>query len=86
MRLLKEIIHLDQLATWFDLVTLACFLGMAGAFFLLTGRRPRTLVHLLPAAIAFAVANQLGNAGYALFGGILIVIAIGYTVMVIRHE
>ena len=77
---------MDQLATWFDLVTLACFLGMAGAFFLLTERRPRTLVHLLLAAIAFAVANQLGNAGYALFGGILIVIAIGYTVMVIRRE
>jgi len=77
---------LDELVTLFDFATLACFLGMAGAFFMLTERRHRTLLHLLLSGIAFAVANQIGNAGYALFGWILIIAGIGYAVMIIRHE
>jgi hypothetical protein len=71
--------------TLFDYATVACFLGMAGAFFLLTARQPRTLLHLLLAGIAFAVANQLGNAGYDLLGSILIIAGIGYAGIVIRQ-
>jgi len=52
---------------------------------MLTARQPRTLLHLLLAGIAFAVANQLGNAGYALFGAILIIAGIGYAIVVIRQ-
>lgn len=73
------------MVTLFDIVTVACFLGMAGAFFMLTARQPRTLLHLLVAGIAFAVANQLGNAGYAFLGLILIIAGIGYAIIVIRH-
>jgi hypothetical protein len=71
--------------TLFDFVTVARFLGMARAFFMLTARQPRTLLHLLLAGIAFAGANQLGNDGYALFGSILIIAGIGYAIVVIRQ-
>jgi hypothetical protein len=71
--------------TLFDFVTVACFLGMAGAYFMLTARQPRTLLQLLLAGISFAVANQLGNAGYDLLGSILIVAGIGYAIIVIRQ-
>jgi hypothetical protein len=71
--------------TLFDFVTVACFLGMAGAYFMLTARQPRTLLQLLLAGISFAVANQLGNAGYDLLGSILIIAGIGYAIIVIRQ-
>jgi hypothetical protein len=71
--------------TLFDFVTVACFLAMAGAFFMLTARQPRTLLHMLLAGIAFAVANQLGNAGYDLLGSILIIAGIGYAVIIVRQ-
>jgi hypothetical protein len=58
---------------------------MVGAFFFLTARQPRTLLHLLLAGIAFAVANQLGNAGYDFFGWILIAVGIGYSIIIIRQ-
>ena len=68
------------MATLFDFATVACFLAMPGAFFFLTARQPRTLLHLLLAGIAFDVANQLGNAGYVLFSFTLIIFDIGYSV------
>ena len=71
--------------TLFDFMTVACFLAMAGAFFMLTARQPRTLLHLLFAGIAFAVANQLGNAGYDIFGLFLIILGIGYSFLIIRQ-
>jgi hypothetical protein len=71
--------------TLFDFVAVACFLGMAGAYFMLTARQPRTLLQLLLAGISFAVANQLGNAGYDLLGSILIIAGIGYAIIVIRQ-
>ena len=74
------------MATVFDFAIVACFLGLVGAFFLLTTRRPRTLLHLLLSGIAFAVANQLGNAGYGLSAVILIIAGIGYAVIIVRAE
>ena len=74
------------MATFFDFATVACFLAMVAAFFLLTARQPRTLLRLLLAGIVFAVANQLGNAGYGLFGTILIVAGVGYAAVVVRQE
>ena len=71
--------------TLFDFATVACFLAMAGAFFMLTARQPRTLLHLLLAGIAFAVADQLGNADYAIFGLVLIIVGAGYAIIVIRQ-
>ena len=72
--------------TPFDFATVACFLGLVGVFFLLTARSHRTLLHLLLSGIAFAVANQLGNAGYGLAGAILIFAGIGYAVRTVRTD
>jgi hypothetical protein len=57
-----------------------------GAYFLLTARRPRTLLHLLLSGVAFAVADQLGNAGYILSGAILAGVGIGYAIWVVRSD
>ena len=73
------------MATAFDYVTVACFLAMAGGFFILAARAPRTLLHLLLAGIAFAVANQVGNAGHTLLALILIIAGIAYAAMIIRQ-
>jgi hypothetical protein len=73
------------MATHFDYITIACFLGMAGAFFILTAQAPRTLVRLLLAGIGFAVANQVGNAGYTFLATILILASIAYATMIIRQ-
>ena len=71
-------------ATPFDYVTVACFLLMAGAFFLLTEGRPQTLLHLLLVGITFAIANQLGNADHQALGAILIVAGVAYAAIIIR--
>ena len=73
------------MVTLFDYVTVACFLGMVGAFFTLTAREPRTLVYLLLAGIAFAIANQLGNAGYAVLALLVIIAGIAYAAIIIRQ-
>ncbi len=65
---------------------MACFLGLVGAYLLLTAQRPRTLLHLLLSGIVFAVANQLGNAGYFVAGMTLIIAGIGYAVVIVRAE
>jgi hypothetical protein len=59
---------------------------MVGAFFLLTSRHHRTLLHLLLSGIAFAVANQLGNAGYVISGWLLIFAGVGYAIIIVRAE
>jgi hypothetical protein len=74
------------MVTLFDFATVACFLGLVGAFFLLTARLPQTLLHLLLSGIAFAVANQLGNAGFDLSGVILITAGIAYAIIIVRAE
>ena len=51
-----------------------------------TRREPRTLMQFLLCGVAFAVANQLGNAGYALLAAILIVAGIGYAILIVRGE
>jgi len=73
------------MSTLFDYVTVACFLGLLGAFFMLTARQPGTLMHLLLSGIAFAIANQLGNADYSVWALILIIAGIGYAAMIIRQ-
>jgi len=71
--------------TLFDFMTVACFLAMVGGFFTLTTQQPRTLLYLLLVAIAFAVANQLGNAGYDIFASILLITGIGSAILIIRQ-
>ena len=72
------------MATPFDYVTVACFFVMVGAYFFLTDRGPQTLLHLMLAGIAFAIANQLGDADYQVLGSILIVAGVAYAAIIIR--
>jgi len=73
------------LITVFDFITVGCFACLVAAFFLLTEQNSRTLAHLFLCGIAFAVANQLGNAGSTILALILIVAAGVYAVFVIRE-
>lgn len=69
------------MATLFDIVTVASFLGLVLAFFLWTERDQRTLLHFGISGIVLAVANQVGNAGQATFALILIIAGIGYALV-----
>jgi hypothetical protein len=70
------------MATLFDIVSVLSFIGLVLGFFLWTERDNRTLIHFVIAGIVLAVANQVGNAGQAVFGFVLIVVGIGYAVLV----
>jgi hypothetical protein len=70
--------------TLFDVVTLACFVAMAGAFFWFAAGDVRKLPQLILSGIVFGVANQLGNADYVLLASILIVAGAGYALFVMR--
>jgi hypothetical protein len=72
------------MATVFDVLTVTCFAGLVFAYFQFTNRDTRILVRLLPAAIAFAVANQLGNTGQDILAAILILAGAGYTILALR--
>jgi hypothetical protein len=75
-----------EMTTVFDFLTVVCFILMVIAFLLLTERHPRTLVHLLLSGIAFAIANQVGNAGSTLLGLMLVCAGVGYAVLVIQSK
>jgi hypothetical protein len=70
--------------TVFDYLTVGCFFALAAAFFTLTNREPRTLLQILVAGVVCAVANQIGNAGYMVLGGVLILAGVAYTILVIK--
>lgn len=72
------------MATLFDVITVTCFLALALAFFVFTDRRPVVLSRMMVCAVAFAVANQLGNTGWTLFAAILIVAGSVYAVYIVR--
>ncbi len=69
----------------YDFATVVCFLAVVCAFYFLTDRSQKFLLHLMVSAIAFAVANQLGNAGYGLFAAVLIAAGAGYAFLTIRR-
>jgi hypothetical protein len=72
--------------TPFDYLTIACFCGLVAAFFVWTERDTRTLLHMIIAAVAFAIANQVGNAGLTLFALVLIVAGLGYAFLVVKSK
>jgi hypothetical protein len=45
----------------------------------------KVLAHFMLPAAAFAIANQLGNAGMNALAVILIAAGIGYTYIIVRH-
>jgi hypothetical protein len=70
----------------FDFVTVACFLVVVGAFVFLTERDTKTLTRMMVAAIAFAVANQMGNRGAGVLAILLIGAGLGYAVLVVVRK
>jgi hypothetical protein len=74
------------MVTVFDIVTVACFAGLAVAFFRFTDQDSRTLMHFVLAAIVLAVANQVGNGGSTLLASVLVIAGLGYTYINIRRS
>jgi hypothetical protein len=72
--------------TFFDFLTVALFAVMSIAFFLLTDRNSSTLVRLLLCGVAFAFANQIGNAGWIIVASILIIAGSGYAAFVLAKS
>ena len=73
------------MSTFFDILTVACFIGLVIAFFLLTDRGTRTLVQFILAGVVFGVANQVGNAGSTVLALILIIAGAGYAAVNARR-
>ena len=73
------------MTTFFDVVTVTCFVAMVIGFFQFNNRDPRTLIHLVLAGIVFAVANQVGNSGSTILALIMIAAGAGYAVLVVRR-
>lgn len=74
------------MVTFFDVVTVTCFVGLVIAFLQFSDRETRTLLHFLVAALAFAVANQIGNAGSTIFAFILIVAGVIYPTLILLRK
>ena len=74
------------MTTPFDYLTIACFGGLVATFFLWTERDTRTLMHLIVSGVAFAIANQVGNAGLTLFAVVLIIAGLGYAFLVVKGK
>jgi predicted branched-subunit amino acid permease len=74
------------MTTPFDFLTVACFIALVIAFFRLTERDLRTLLHMFLSGIAFAVANQVGNAGSPLLALVLIAAGVGYAALVVGRS
>jgi hypothetical protein len=70
--------------TAFDYLTIACLAVLVIVYFYLTKHEIRTLMHLMISATAFAIANQLGNAGLTLFAAILMVAGVAYAALVVQ--
>jgi hypothetical protein len=64
--------------TFFDALTVACFVGLIVVFLKFSQRDSGTLWRFVLCGIVLAIANQLGNRGYVGFGAILVVAAIGF--------
>lgn len=73
------------MATVFDVVTVTSFVGLVIAFFQFSDREIWTLMYLTLAGIVFAVANQVGNAGYYILASILVLAGIGFAALVIKR-
>ena len=73
------------MVTPYDIVTVMCFACIVLTYFMFTEGGMRILAHFMLPAAAFAIANQLGNAGMNVLAIILIAAGIGYTYIIVRH-
>jgi hypothetical protein len=71
------------MATLFDIVSVASFVGLVLAFFLWTERDNKTLLHFVISGTVLAVANQVGNAGHIGFASVLIIAGLAYAGVVV---
>jgi hypothetical protein len=76
--------RLSKMETIFDVVTMTCFAGLVIAFFRFTNRNRRTLMEFAAAALALAVANQIGNAGQTVLAVSLILGSLGFVALVAK--
>jgi hypothetical protein len=81
----------DRMQTVYDFVTVICFVCIVLTYFMFTEGGMKILAHLMLPAVAFAVANQVGNhAGndvpMNVLAVILIAAGIGYTFIIVRHS
>jgi len=51
------------MGTVYDIVTVACFACVVATYFMFTEGRTKVLMHFILPAVAFAIANHVGNAG-----------------------
>jgi hypothetical protein len=73
------------MSTAFDFLTVGCFFGLVIAFFQLTRRDTHTLLRLMIPAVAFAIANQIGNAGLTVFALVLLFAGAGYAALIVKN-
>jgi len=71
--------------TLFDVITVTCFIGLVIAFFRFTEQDTRTLLQFLVSGTAFAIANQVGNAGSATLATVLVIAGVGYAWIHVRR-
>jgi hypothetical protein len=72
--------------TFFDVLTVTCFVGLVVAFFRFTDQDTRTLLQFLLSGIVLAIANQVGNGGSAILAGALVVAGVGYAFLNVRRQ
>src|SRR5260370_36715563 len=58
-----EFLGLAGMITVYDAVTIVCFICIVLTYFMFTEGGTKLLAHFMLPALAFAIANQLGNAG-----------------------
>ena len=73
------------MTTFFDVITVTCFVALVIAFFQFTDRESKTLLHFVVVGIVFAIANQIGNAGATIFALVLILAGAGYAGLMVRR-
>jgi hypothetical protein len=74
-----------SMVTVYDFVTVTCFACIVVTYFIFTEGGMKVLAHFMLPAAAFAIANQVGNAGMNLLAIILIAAGIAYTYIIVRH-
>ena len=74
-----------KMITVYDFVTVTCFICIVVTYFMFTEGGMKILAHFVLPTAAFAIANQVGNAGMNVLAVILIAAGIGYTYIIVRH-
>lgn len=80
------------MTTVYDFLTVGCFACIVLTYFMFTEGGMKVLAHFMLPAAAFAIANQVGNAGLKMGNAwmdalafILIAAGIGYAYIIVRH-